>query len=459
VQEKAMSGENPKFKRSYWPCFSFFAATLVLGVAPLSYGQNEPRPETATREDAIVQQNASSYYARKYRVDLNEAERRLTIQDRAAGIEDDIARLLGNEFSGIWYDHADGGKLKIGMTRAAMRRADEVRRIARSYGVAADMDLVMVRFTLAELERKQDLVRKRIEDVVDAGHARTSYNTRENKVVVLAIAKLPPREEARVKALTRIPGVAVRRVDQPTLRGKLMACNVTYCNPPFRGGRGILGSGGCTAAFMTRDRTNPNLLWVLTAGHCVFFGGTSWQAKDESNDWWTVGNTAFYDFAGGPGRDAGKISIDSGGTWATPAPLPAVVVKESTVHTNIITGTTAAATTYNPNYTIKATSLSSIGQVLCRTGGTTGTECGEVSDLGADESADGPDGKTYKTRHMGEIDVCGSQSGDSGGPFYKTHRAYGIFSSRHIHPFTCYEAYQGVRGAENAMNVDVIVAP
>jgi streptogrisin C len=444
-----MKAENSKVKRNHQPHFCLFAAALVLCMARLLYGQSESRPQVAASEDVIVQQNASAYYAKKYRVDVDEAERRLAIQDRAAGIEDDIAKALRAQYSGIWYDHADGGKLKIGMTPAAMKRADEVRRIARRYGVVADMDLVTVRFTQAELEQKQSLVRKRIADMVDAGHARTAYNTKANKAIVTALAKLPPREEARVKGLTGISGVTVRRVDLPTLRGKLLACNVTYCNPPFRGGREIAGTGGCTAAFMARDRSNPNLLWAMTAGHCVFFGGTSWQARDESNNWGVVGSTAYYDFSGGPGRDAGKISIDSGGAWATPAPLPAVVVKSSS--------NTAADTTYNPNYLIKATSWSSIGQVLCRTGQTTGTECGEVSDLGADESSTGPDGKAYTFHNMGEIDVCGSQDGDSGGPLYKTHRAYGIVSS--MGSGSCFEAYQGVRGAEGAMNVTVIVAP
>ena len=87
----------------------------------------------------------------------------------------------------------------------------------------------------------------------------------------------------------------------------------------------------------------------------------------------------------------------------------------------------------------------------------TGTECGTVSELGADETSVGPDGKTFKFRNMGEIDVCGAKDGDSGGPLYKTHLAYGILSSTLDDP--CFEAYQGVRGAEAALNVTVVVAP
>jgi hypothetical protein len=85
----------------------------------------------------------------------------------------------------------------------------------------------------------------------------------------------------------------------------------------------------------------------------------------------------------------------------------------------------------------------------------TGTECGIVTELGADESSVGPDGKTYTFHHMGKLDVCDSVKGDSGGPLYKTHRAYGIHSGTG----DCYESYQGVRAAEDALNVKVIVAP
>ncbi len=383
-------------QRRYW--LSLLAAAAVLCIPPRSYAQDQSPSGTAASEDAIVQQNTSAYYAKKYGVDVREAERRLAVQDRAAGIDDDIAKVLGDQFAGVWYDHADRGKLKIGMTAVAMKHADEVRRIATRHGVAADMDLVKVSFNVAELEQKQNLIRKSIEDMVEVGHARTSYNTKENKVVV-TLAQLTPGEEARVKDLAKIAGVTIRRVNQPTLRGKTNSCNVTFCNPPFRGGRQIVASGGCTAAFVARGRTSPTQNWVMTAGHCVALGGTTWQAKDELNNNFSV--LGFTAFGTGSGHDSGIVSISANTNWNPPAPLPSVVVKDSsTVADKII------FTNYNPNYKITATSLSSMGQVLCRTGATTGTECGEVSDLGADESLDWPDGTTHTYHHMGNIDVC-----------------------------------------------------
>jgi hypothetical protein len=191
-----MNAKTSEIKRSFRSCFSLFAGMLALCIAP-PFANGE---EQGASEDADVQRIASAYYAKKYGVDLREAERRLAIQDRAAGIEDDIAKVLGDQYAGVWYDDADAGKLKIGMTQAAGRHADDVRKITDRYGIAAATDLVAVRFTEAELEAIQSRVRESIEDMIDAGRARTSYDTKSNKVVVTALATLPRLEEARGKA-------------------------------------------------------------------------------------------------------------------------------------------------------------------------------------------------------------------------------------------------------------------
>jgi hypothetical protein len=97
--------------------------------------------------------------------------------------------------------------------------------------------------------------------------------------------------------------------------------------------------------------------------------------------------------------------------------------------------------------------------MMCRTGRTTGTECGEVDLLYADETAWGSDGLIYSVSNMVEIDVCGAKGGDSGGPMYKNHRAYGIYSGEvDFGPAFCFEWYQGIRGAEKALKVSVLLA-
>jgi hypothetical protein len=295
-------------------------------------------------------------------------------------------------------------------------------------------------------------VRRETRELVDSARASTGYDTRANSVVVRAVERLPDRDEAMLRRLQDTPGVSVRRVDARTLAGRLDTCNITYCDPPLRGGRQITGLGGCTAAFMSRERNGSNL-WAVTAGHCLYFnalfgGGYAWSARDETKTPSLIGFYANYRFGAPDGRDAGILWITPGGAWSSPTPIAAVVVKASD------------ETTYNPAYPIRATSRSSIGQTLCRTGATTGTECGEVSLLGADESAKGPDGYYYQAHNMGEVDVCASNGGDSGGPWYKRNRAFGIHSGAvDAGPAFCWEFYQGIRDAENLLGVDVMLAP
>jgi hypothetical protein len=364
-----------------------------------------------------------------------------------------VAKLLGDQFAGIWYDNDDGGKLKVGVTERARGREQDIRHLLDARGLAADTDLVPVRYTEAALQEKVRAVHRQIADMVENGRALTSYNTKINSVVLTTHVKLPAAEEERVKRLSLLEGVTVRRVSARSLLSKLVSCNVTYCNPPLRGGREVDATNLiCTAAFMVRDNSNPSHLLAMTAGHCNFFGLNPWTANDESNVPHTVGNGNRWYFAGDTGRDAGLININSPGYWSSPYPPAAeVVVKPSS--------NDAATTTYDPTYTIKATGWSSIGQVLCRTGRTTGTECGVVDDLGAEDTATGPDGIDYTTTNMGHIDVCGAQPGDSGGPLYKQHIAYGILSSVLDSWYDCHEAYQGVRGAEAALNVQLLLTP
>ena len=68
----------------------------LVGVASRSAYAQDVSPE----ESPGLQQLAVAYYVNKYRVEPEEALRRITLQDRAAGIEDDLVRLLDNHYAG-----------------------------------------------------------------------------------------------------------------------------------------------------------------------------------------------------------------------------------------------------------------------------------------------------------------------------------------------------------------------
>lgn len=403
------------------------------------------------QEDTGLQQLAAQHYAQTHHVDLREALRRLAIQDRAAGIDDELSLLLGDQYAGIWYDADDAGRLKIGIAPGAEVQSEAVRRLVDAYGLGDEADLVAVHYTEAQLQDMQDAVRGKLDDMIRAGHASTSYNTKSNAVIVTVPARLPADEAARLMDLSGSAWIALRRVGVASLLGEYDTCNITYCNPPFRGGREIRSPklGSCTAAFVAESRLYPYHFWALTAGHCIFLGGPTWNARNEANAWNLLGNAAYFYFAGGPGlgNDAGMVRMSDGGYWMMPTPIPALIVKGS------------ISTVYDPTYAVHQTAFSSVGQMICRTGQTTGTECGEVTDLGADFSA-WIEGTLYTTHNLGEVDTCSADGGDSGGPVYKLHRAYGIFTAEiSAGPAFCHEFYQGLRGAEKLLNVSVLTSP
>jgi hypothetical protein len=215
----------------------------------------------------------------------------------------------------------------------------------------------------------------------------------------------------------------------------------------MRGGREIVAGGRCTTAFVARFGDNPNVFGVITAGHCIFAGGGIngvWSSNNEAGSAHNVGPARKFFFAGALGEDEGMIRVDGGGFWGSPSPVGKVVVKASD------------DTTYNPNYHIHNDSASSLGQILCQTGRTTGTHCGEVDDLGEEISPD-LNGVTFTLKNMGELDPCEAEPGDSGGPLYKNNKAYGIHSAAGFNDFLdCDEYYQGIRGAQKTLNVSLV---
>ncbi|HTT97801.1 MAG TPA: hypothetical protein VMF58_07095 [Rhizomicrobium sp.] len=396
----------------------------------------------AEAEDPPLQQLAAQSYAMKYPVGLEEATRRMVLQDRASGIDDDLTALLGDDFAGMWFDSADRGRLKIGLTRAGSARGTDITRLIARYALGEEAQTVPVRFSLAELTRKQDSIRESLAAVIRAGHALTSYNPRLNSVVIETLNTLPAAEETLVRQAAAQEGVTVHRTNATTLVGQTQSCIVNFCDPPLRGGRFM---DGCTAGFMARHNVNTNHILVLTAGHCIAHRGLSsvWATRDEAQVWHNIGAGYGYTYAGAPGRDAGVIFVNPAGFWGSPGPVPRVVVKDSPL------------TTYDPNYKIKKDSGSTLGQWLCYTGGRTGTHCAEVSDLGSDFVTE----ENTVLKNLGELDICESLPGDSGSPIYKAKKAHGLLIGGIDSTFHCLTAFQGVRGAQAGLNISILLSP
>lgn len=402
----------------------------------------------ADTESPALEQIAVESVMETLGVSADEAARRLRLQDRASGIEDRIEAILGRDYAGVWYDHADRGRLNIGIAPAGSARVRDVQRIVDEYGLGEDAALVNVRYTLAELESRKAIIRESLMDLFRAGRAMTGYDTQANSVVVITLARLSAAEESRIRSIASQEGVVIRRQNVESLRADPLACSSIYCNPPMRGGRWI---EYCTGGFTARHRVNVNDVLLLTAGHCVAWNwGNNWRAYNEAGVWKYIGKTSYgYVYGGASGMDAGAIKLGTQGSsmgyWFSPfPPTPEVVVNAS------------SQTTFDAHYKIKNDSASTLGQTLCYSGGVSWTHCGPVAILGLDYW------DTFVNSvllNMGGISTCWPVTGDSGAPIYKINKAFGLLASRMYLDSGCLAVYQGIRSAENAMNVDVLLAP
>lgn len=207
-----------------------------------------------------------------------------------------------------------------------------------------------------------------------------------------------------------------------------------FCSPPLRGGVGISHAGNlCTSAFMARSRTDTKR-YVVTAGHCrtdtnpALFQSRQANGTIRSVGPWHNGNPGAPD-------DWAIVEINSSYAWGSD---------------NIVFVRANPAGPYPTSrdeaYEITADSNSASGDFHCYSGRTTDTACGYVEATGIGSGA-GAVRTTY----------C-IQGGDSGGPVYRLHTAYGINYAYGGTGGTCRSYFVEIRDAENALNVNVLLS-
>ncbi|GAA1866974.1 S1 family peptidase [Myceligenerans crystallogenes] len=377
-------------------------------------------------------------------ISAQEAERRLGWQRSADAVARDVTASIGaDRFGGLWIDPADD-RLKVGVVAGAGTASSDltraVGRVAAGHDVAGAVDVVPVARPERELAAANRWIASRVEaaSAGATGTLSTGYRPSRGTVLIGVPAEPSAAQRALVEAAGRKFGDLVetyRTEGEPVAR----ACGFPYCDPPLRGGVRTWGGGGCTLGFIARSRADGKL-YGLTAGHCVTKGTMYYTlfATDQSSHWIGPGHNRVF---GGSG-DAGIIDISNPTGWR---PRAWVYVGESPARDGV--GGTSRVT----EYTITSDGSSREGMRVCKTGATAETTCGRVDAV--DVTVDYTDGPVVN--HLAQANLC-SKSGDSGGPVFADHVAYGLVSGSRTG--TCVSFYQGVRGAENLMNVDVAFA-
>lgn len=238
-----------------------------------------------------------------------------------------------------------------------------------------------------------------------------AYLAREQKLEV----RVPRVSDATRQTIMRLYPEVILSQGEPAP----MTCNTTLtaltCTAPIRGGIYIIGDnhGPCSAGFMVKS-VSDQAPYVLTAGHCVSGGDVEnfygLRLSDGARRLIGEGHSKTYNLT--LGQDSGIIHLSNTTSWGTGSAGWVYVMASSTQY-NGITYTTTADESYDIT-NAKLTSTLPQGARLCRTGTTSGTKCGPL--IGQEVGTD-----FFDVR----VRAC---SGDSGGPFYVNHTAYGVLS-------------------------------
>ncbi|WP_346538300.1 trypsin-like serine protease [Micromonospora sp. DPT] len=397
----------------------------------------DTRPVTAVgRPAAEVAKDAPAsvaYLSDRYRINQDEAARRVALQELSAPLAATLATRYPTEYAGMWLDQAGGGVLTIAATDPA-----PVAKAVAGVPDATHVKVVPVRHSLRELTAAAARVAGALG--VTAG-TDVVVDEQANEVLVLTGGAVAA-DDARLAGAIEAAGVPARTRQLPAAVEK--SCDPRYCaQAPMRGGirldvpRDDGTVGGCTSAFNLRARSGR--YYLLTAGHCVVGGrhlnvdktwhqflGPKVPVGVESTSPVLAENTTTYDYAVIPYQDG---AIDR---WAYPRRGGGD--QASLVNYWCVTDNPACATSHDVKITgYTAYSAVQIGWVVCATGSAYTPKAGEVyvdSGAGAGYVPGTRCGTvTNKTNGRIGVRVC-ARPGDSGGPLFTESdgRALGILN-------------------------------
>lgn len=365
-------------------------------------------------------------------------------QRKAHELEEDLASALGqSRFGGLWIG-PDDDRIKIGIVgsrfAASEATGDTIATVTAARGLAGATDIVPVRHSLAALTTANDWLGA---ELVRVNHGapwplQAGYVPDESVVrlgVPVQSGQLTPAQRTVVAEASRRFGPMLVTYTYKD-RVSADACLFPYCDTPLRAGIRI-NPVGCTLGFLGRSQSDDKL-YAFTAGHCLD-GSASTVYSTQFRDGSVHNIGPRHNFVYGTNGDAGIIRVTNEAGWRARA---WVYVLASTGNDGV------SGTAYDAEYPIWGDGASSLNMRICKSGVSPDrTSCGRVKELGLTITY--TSGVTV--RGLARTSYC-SLGGDSGGPVYAGNTAYGI----HVAGADgCVAYYQGIRGAENLMNVNV----
>ena len=391
-------------------------------------------------EDPAVTQIAAEAYVEDHGGDIETARRWMQTQDLANNVDDgDLGDAVFDAspayYGGIWFDNARR-RMIVDLTAGASVEA--VRDVIDARGLAGATEYRTIQYTQRELELAQPPLEDELADLVAAGLVGLARVSSRNAIEIEVASGATAAQRARVDAAAA--GAPVRvfvtEVASPTLGDEELRCRFPDCDLPLRGGVRIVGLAGgeCTSGFLARSRSDRKL-YTMTAAHCM----------DEGNTGWVITNTTGMRIGIGINHsviehDQGDVGLIAIADRILGDVRPWVFVTKSKT-------AGAVQTTRNPHYRIIGSSRNREGAYVCFNGRTSGARCGEIEKVNTTFNGH---------KNMVRIALC-SDEGDSGAPFFKGGRAFGILAGRRRNVFKqCVGAfYTGARIAEDHLNVTI----
>jgi hypothetical protein len=169
------------------------------------------------------------------------------------------------DYSGMWIDHADGGKVVIAFTGT-----DPVRNAALRGSFAADSGLLEFR-EVQWSDRELQALYDQLSDGKAALQAKglpvvsVSIGESVNAIVLQVTQELTPAQWAELNS--QFPGAPLRTelvAGAPVVE----ACTKFYCDPPLRGGIDgyQIGRGSCTLSFSGYNASGSR--YMISVAHC-----------------------------------------------------------------------------------------------------------------------------------------------------------------------------------------------
>jgi streptogrisin C len=387
--------------------------------------------------------------ARDRHISIQEARRRIGWQEPAMQLGEELQRALGDRFGGWWFDEAGGGRVKVGLVGGDS--SDATAMIA-ARKLTAVTDLVTVQHSYAELEQAHAWLSK---EIINANPPAA-----KGQISGLASALLIDKNQVQLElprgqalnATQQAAVAAAKRRLGPSLAvgswsGQIhtedcqwgTGVRIWDCDPPLRGGVGIVSFSGttrstCTAGFNVRS-TSDSKWYVLTAGHCGA-KGTTWEGQPPNPppNSWAVIIGDMHNSVNPPGsyNDYGIIANASNLSYWNPGPYVYV-------HPH------PGETTQNVQYIIKGVGGSTKDLRVCVSGAVSGTDCAPVKQTGWPVAGG-----------FAVVDYC-TTGGDSGGPVFSGNYARGIHVGAKTGATACHDRlYQGVAEATQQLHVAVV---